>query len=467
MRRLLLYLTLLFSLHACSKIEVPLEDFGQDEFGAVKEFFKKDSTAYYAGNRPNYNFRQSLQRVILWERAYRQNNKVFVPVRLRLPEGMTTDESEGWLPHRVVLATYKDSVTGDYNYEMITLLSDSLSSTRSFTGTVLLEDFFKGDVKVAKYAHNERVLETQHPAAGGMTTTSSGSDCAWVKVGSVCVGDINNGGAPDICGDRFELQCNPIDQESTIDDYFGGNGEGGGSTGGGNDGNNAGDPNPMDKTDDDCDATTKANKLLAKQAVIDLISRIKGKNVEWGAYLISNNPNMPNSFAVGTEFEGEGNRINISPRWDQTNGYHMGFIHNHPSGSAPSPSDVYNAAHSLNQMYNNPSVSNIQLTNYIDNFASIVVSNGYIYTITIKHARNFSYMKDGFNRDKENEMYKESFREYLNKNPNVTVQEAGEYALLKLYDNEIQLNKQKIGETNKNQNIKLDNNKKVKTNKPC
>lgn len=158
--------------------------------------------------------------------------------------------------------------------------------------------------------------------------------------------------------------------------------------------------------------------------------------------------------------DAERSTINLPPKWNATDGFNFGTIHNHPAKSAPSPADIYNAVQDLAQMDNRNDVTDVQLTNYISKFASVVVSGDYIYTISIKNARYLSYAKEAFNPEKMKKLYDRHSKLYIDEKKfegELTVeqrQQAGEYALLLLFGNEIHLTKQRIGGNNRAELIK-------------
>ncbi len=228
-----------------------------------------------------------------------------------------------------------------------------------------------------------------------------------------------------------------------------------------------GPSDPMYMKRSDCDAVKKANEIALIQQLKNVIDEIKSKSVEYGANIVFNDPTYWGTITTQSVYtNNRPNGITMNGSWSSTAGYTMGFIHNHPSNSAPSPSDIFNASHKLTELKN--STTNQQLTNYIQNYTSMIVSGEYIYTVQIKDANSFSLMKNGFDRDKETNLYTNLVKDYMLRN-NIgddssieDLQAAGEYALLRLYGNNIHILKQKIGEINKNKLIKLENNKVIK-----
>ncbi|RKF42568.1 hypothetical protein BCY89_03605 [Sphingobacterium siyangense] len=246
----------------------------------------------------------------------------------------------------------------------------------------------------------------------------------------------------------------------------------GGGNSGGNPGSNPPPIIPLSIRKTPCEAVNLANKINRIARVKRIADSIQNRTDEHGAYIRFSNQDSTNSITFGNIYSnGTHSKIKIDPQFSANNGYDIGFIHNHPEKSGPSPTDVIVALHNLTQMDNNATISKQQMANYIDNFASIVVSGGYIYTITIKNARYISYAKDGFNKEKMNTLYNKYYKEYArSRNLDDTdidqYQAPGEYALLRLFGEDINLSKQKIGVDNSNMILTRAGNSIAKSN-PC
>ncbi|MFD2968569.1 hypothetical protein [Sphingobacterium bambusae] len=226
----------------------------------------------------------------------------------------------------------------------------------------------------------------------------------------------------------------------------------------------------------DCQGVKKANEIAKDIKIRNAINAIKSKTKEWGVELKLADPNDPNSLTVGAPYtDSRSSVVNLTPSWDQRQGYTIGFIHNHPNGGSPSPSDIFNAAVDLVTMAGQQNIPADQLSLYLNNFVSIVVSGDYIYTITVKEAQTFAYMTrefEGSRQVKENLRYRESIEKYLEdnniQNPSRTqMQTAGESALLKLFGNMFNLSKQKINEIEKNQSVQRSADGSINTKNPC
>jgi hypothetical protein len=226
----------------------------------------------------------------------------------------------------------------------------------------------------------------------------------------------------------------------------------------------------------ECDGVRRANELANNAAIRAAIAEIKNRNVEWGVALSLSDPNVPNSINTGTPYtDNKTNSISLKPTWSAQEGYIIGFIHNHPSGNAPSPSDLFNAAINIKNMVDKGLIPESQLTNYLTNFSSIIVSGDYVYTVTIKNALLFSLMAGEFNKVQEtaNKQYIDALTSYFIDNgigePATTSEKqlGGESILIKMYDKMFNLSKQKITDTNNNKIVKKDDRGNIIKTDPC
>ena len=196
--------------------------------------FKVDSISFYSNNTKSYNFRQSLKRKINWNRARKDSLGIYyVPITLSIPRG---DKKEVFsngsrsFPHKVLLVI--DPQASEMKYSMWSFLPDSTSSKeKKFTGTLLTEDYFIGQVNYTLYEQNialtkDKVL--QKLSALNQTQAGFGIECHTRLAYTICVEQ----GDDSYCSDRYETTCSWVDnrdinEEAYDDDY------GEGSTGGG------------------------------------------------------------------------------------------------------------------------------------------------------------------------------------------------------------------------------------------
>lgn len=141
-------------------------------------------------------------------------------------------------------------------------------------------------------------------------------------------------------------------------------------------------------------------------------------------------------------------------------------MHNHPTDNAPNPSDIMNGVN-LSQMSSMPGIGYGEVELYTKNFAAVIVTSSYVYTVTIKNAAAYKAAQSNFNQAVDNKTWLSDANTYLSNNSGATPQEAGEYALLKMYGNAINLTKQDINSTNSNEALNINVSNKVTTNDPC
>ena len=224
-----------------------------------------------------------------------------------------------------------------------------------------------------------------------------------------------------------------------------------------------------------CDAVIKANQIASNAGLKTLINDIKNKTLENGAYIYLNSENNMDSRKLGVPYSsGLESKLKIAyPSWNETQGYSIGFIHNHPNGGAPSPSDIFVPAQRIVGLATVDSkFSDQQIIDYIRNYSSIIVSGEYVYTVTIKDPFFFALAQDVFveqrepeimekKRKVENARFTKKIEKYLTNTDGTKedVQKAGDAALLELYGKIINISKQKIGDTNQNKALVVNNGK--------
>lgn len=127
--------------------------------------------------------------------------------------------------------------------------------------------------------------------------------------------------------------------------------------------------------------------------------------------------------------------------WDSTNGYTIGFSHDHPSNSAPSPFDALVMIGNAN----NPNLvaagaSAMQF--YQTNVSSTIVTLSGNYVITVN---NWSSMQTIYSQYQAQgalsfkNTYNSYSQVYQSNHPNASLIDAGQYALLKMFGNSINL----------------------------
>lgn len=232
-----LFLFLIFHILfiSCNKLEI-IESPENSEISLFKNQFYKDSRKYKKLDI-NRNFRQSLERIILWENYHKSGDTVYVPMKLKYPEEINTPNGSLYFENQTWLCiSNKDE---NYDYTMYTLIQDSTIQSKRFSGTLLIEDFFKGGVNYTKLLDGEldlpklKKMITKSGKGGNIDKKSvvQYETCEYVKTGTTCVGGINNGDVPPICTTNYEKVCNLITLPDMPDIPWISGGDGGGGSG--------------------------------------------------------------------------------------------------------------------------------------------------------------------------------------------------------------------------------------------
>lgn len=238
MRVLLISLVLQIFI-SCNKYENPYPLSNNELLSEIRSEFKNDSLSFYQSfDKTTYNFRQSLTRVIHWNKSKQKNDTVVIPITLKLPEGQINSETgKNTLNHRVFLKVYKEN-NGDYRFNILTFIGEGASFNK-FSGVVYTEDYFKGDVRYNTYYQGtpSKTKEINHKIQTKLASVKDNKiarslDCNWTKIGRICVGHPTDDSAPDICSDRHEYQCNWTDEPIIIDEEQWEEDPGGGGGGG-------------------------------------------------------------------------------------------------------------------------------------------------------------------------------------------------------------------------------------------
>jgi len=219
---------------------------------------------------------------------------------------------------------------------------------------------------------------------------------------------------------------------------------------------------------DPCDGVRKGNELENNAAVNDAINAIKDNNFETGRKFFLSSNTAGGSFQLGPAItSGSNSAVDLSPfTWDPSRGYVIGHMHNHPQGNAPNPSDVMNGVN-LAQMGSMPGISFEEVNLYTDNFAAVVVTSNYVYTVTIKNADAYKAFQNNFDQSSANQTWQNLANNYYTNTAGATIQEAGEYALLSMYGNAINLTRQNVNSTSSNMQLDINGSNKVTSTNPC
>lgn len=168
---------------SCKKYEEPILISNKDLLTDVRSEFEKDSLSFYQTfDKKKYNFRQSLNRIIHWNKAKINSDTLIIPITLQLTNGQVNSETgDNTINHKVFLVAYK-SYNEDYNFNMLTFIGEGVSFNE-FSGIMYIEDYFKGNVRYNTYYKGipsktkENSYRTQTKLASAKDKIANTSDC--------------------------------------------------------------------------------------------------------------------------------------------------------------------------------------------------------------------------------------------------------------------------------------------------
>lgn len=187
--------------------------------------FKKDSLLFFPqSKKTSHNVRQELERSILWnDMRLGKDSALFFPVRLVIPRGTRIVASDH-IPLNGNVWLYAHRENGEWKFDMWTLIPERKSSSARFSGTLLSEDYFDGDVGYTYFregqvlADRSAVLSLNKLALRGMVQASSlGYECN-TRTYMVCVGDPSGSGNPEICNVRYATTCKWVREDPGLGD---------------------------------------------------------------------------------------------------------------------------------------------------------------------------------------------------------------------------------------------------------
>ncbi|MGJ1421654.1 hypothetical protein ACR79T_18700 [Sphingobacterium spiritivorum] len=227
--KILLFLALALIVYSCNREDFPIEKESGNRVSIelLKARFHSDSIAFSKSNvQPDFNFRQSLQRKIMWDKAIHSKDGLFyIPVKLSLPANQLATFKNGSKDYGFKVFLRIDPKANIPQYEMLTFFPDKKSNAKIFSGVVLTDDYFVGQTTYSIYPTNNSLQNRE----GFKKVARLGEEaCARVKVGEVCVGNY--------CSPRYEKVCDdrgksPFPEEITeeVDDSEMAPGGGGGN----------------------------------------------------------------------------------------------------------------------------------------------------------------------------------------------------------------------------------------------
>lgn len=225
MKKLLFMLTMVLIFGSCNKDMIGYPEATNSLIVAQRQL-ASDSTNFFKSNKPNYDYRQSLLREILWSQAKVVGDSVIlVPIHLTdkdIPEARISLNGNVWLYARLIDSRWK--------FDMWTLDAEPGSGTELFTGTLLTEDYFKGDAGYSFYqrgkivSNREQANLIKRARFEKMASLNRGEPMArslecnttWTEV---CVGPMGNSNSPDICNRKSLTNCEWVDDDRGLGDH--------------------------------------------------------------------------------------------------------------------------------------------------------------------------------------------------------------------------------------------------------
>lgn len=227
--KILLFLALTLIVYSCNREDFPLEKESGNRVSIelLKARFHSDSVAFSKFNaQPDFNFRQSLQRRIIWNKAiHSTDGHVYIPVKLSLPANQLATFENGSKNYGFKVFLRIDPNANIPQYEMLTFFPDEKSNAKIFSGVVLTDDYFVGQTTYSIYPTNNLL---QNRDRFKMIARLGEEACARVKVGEVCVGNYCSPRYEKVCDDRGKSPF-PEDITEEVDDSEMAPGGGGGN----------------------------------------------------------------------------------------------------------------------------------------------------------------------------------------------------------------------------------------------
>ncbi|MGJ1386756.1 hypothetical protein ACR782_11180 [Sphingobacterium spiritivorum] len=227
--KILLFLALTLIVYSCNREDFPLEKESGNRVSIelLKARFHSDSVAFSKFNaQPDFNFRQSLQRRIIWNKAiHSTDGHVYIPVKLSLPANQLATFENGSKDYGFKVFLRIDPNANIPQYEMLTFFPDEKSNAKIFSGVVLTDDYFVGQTTYSIYPTNNLL---QNRDRFKMIARLGEEACARVKVGEVCVGNYCSPRYEKVCDDRGKSPF-PEDITEEVDDSEMAPGGGGGN----------------------------------------------------------------------------------------------------------------------------------------------------------------------------------------------------------------------------------------------
>ncbi|MGJ1285634.1 hypothetical protein ACR79P_14990 [Sphingobacterium spiritivorum] len=400
--KILLFLALTLIVYSCNREDFPLEKESGNRVSIelLKARFHSDSVAFSKFNaQPDFNFRQSLQRRIIWNKAiHSTDGHVYIPVKLSLPANQLATFENGSKDYGFKVFLRIDPNANIPQYEMLTFFPDEKSNAKIFSGVVLTDDYFVGQTTYSIYPTNNSLQNRE----GFKKVARLGEEaCARVKVGEVCVGNYCSPRYEKVCDDRGKSPF-PEDITEEIDDSEMAPGGGGGN------GNQDEDENIENKIENPC-LKNMVDKIIKKDiefAIAETLLSIFGESNKFNI-VYKEDPdlkvgNEANTIVTNYTFNTEGQfstmdiniSLNVNTLPNSSQEYiAMVIVHESIHAYLDYKGYVYNT----NQ-------HDIMLSNYITLMANYLIAN---FQISDKdaYALSFGGLHDAYNNSINNQSW--------------------------------------------------------------
>ncbi|NGF57115.1 hypothetical protein G5B00_11380 [Parapedobacter sp. SGR-10] len=205
-------------------------------------------------------------------------------------------------------------------------------------------------------------------------------------------------------------------------------------------------------SNDPCGGKAAVNERLNKDTISSSMDTtrsrmnnnlVNGKKVEYGFETLLTDLSSKEFKVNPVKTSNNPAGVNLDTRWSPLDGYTIGYTHIHPSNSAPSPSDLFFGS----QWYS--SVPTAEQSIYSSYYTSTVMTDDYIYVITIKNTTRWSGIDLSVqsNRDAANDEYRRLTHEYMKTLGWTNSVESQLSALLEMYGNTVNIYRSPVQNT--------------------
>jgi len=361
-----------------------------------------------------------------WDRVYQESDSsLFIGINvLDSLEYIRTEQNQNYALAKRMFLTAR-YYSGSWHFQTNLLIPVKGSRQEAFSGTVITADAFSPRIGYSEYYRGEYINKK-------MNSIRSGAKVAGTWITTNCR--------------SVTASMGGYSSTTTVCDYIyieSGNGGGSGQPNG-----PLPEPDPRIPTDagdgppnlykltkkpstDPCagraSVNERANLDSAKLFLNKIVTLTDSVEYAYETFMSSIVHKELQNTPIRTD--GIRDEVQWNMKWGD-NGLTVGFVHSHPFESAPTPHDLFNGLSGYNQIQ--PVSQRAVFTEY---FSSTIVTENYIYVVTIKDANKWLAMGTNFEEKIQTgiQEYKYLKDDYKNKNPTALQSEAQEFALLTLY----------------------------------